>query len=301
MSRTKLEVKLWIFKSTKELNERREAANLKFIKEYSKGMSEDSIKEFFLTTEEERDVFKRYESILHNFCLKFQPPMPKNVVRNSLQYFKRFYLNNSVMDYHPKYIVFSCAYLASKVEKFNVDISQFLAHMIGDREKAIEIFLNRVLFLMRQITFDLFVLHPYQFIERFLIDIKTRYTKISDPERLRPEIEEFLDKIQFTDAYFLYSRSEIALAAVAYGTTKLEESIDGYLNGILFKNEPEKLVCAVTAIKTMVLMLKYEALQIFTPVRANLEEKLDKCQNKKNNPSSAACKRKLEEQDEVKT
>ena len=34
----------------------------------------------------------------------FQPPMPKAVKGTSLQYFKRFYLYNSIMDYHPKVI-----------------------------------------------------------------------------------------------------------------------------------------------------------------------------------------------------
>jgi hypothetical protein len=38
------------------------------------------------------------------------------VAATSFQYFKRFYLNNSIMDYHPKEILATCVYLASKVE-----------------------------------------------------------------------------------------------------------------------------------------------------------------------------------------
>ncbi|GFY52563.1 cyclin-H [Trichonephila inaurata madagascariensis] len=234
MFSTSAQAKSWMFKSSSELNKKREAANLKFIKERSKGMNEDSVKKFFLTVQEEKVLYKHYESILHKFCLKFQPPMPKNVVGCSFQYFKRFYLNNSVMDYHPKDIVVTCVYLASKVEEFNVSISQFVANVKGDRDKATEIILNHELLLMQQLNFDLSVYNPYRPVEGFLIDIKTRYTELFDPEHLRPAIEEFLDKIQFTDACFLYSPSQIALAAIAYGTAKFKESIDGYLSDILF-------------------------------------------------------------------
>ncbi|PRD32273.1 UNVERIFIED_CONTAM: Cyclin-H [Trichonephila clavipes] len=330
MFSTSAQAKSWMFKNSSELNKKREAANLIFIKGRSKGMNEDSIKKFFLTSPEEKVLYKHYESILHKFCLKFQPPMPKNVVGCSFQYFKRFYLNNSVMDYHPKDIVVTCVYLASKVEEFNVSISQFVANVKGDREKATEIILNHELLLMQQLNFDLSVYNPYRPVEGFLIDIKTRYTELFDPEHLRPAIEEFLDKIQFTDACFLYSPSQIALAAIAYGAAKFKESIDGfippprhctkifrcitychgnslsplairaveYLSDILFDSQPNKLAYVREAIKMMFMMLKNEALQVIDPVRAGLEKKLDKCRNQENNPSSAVYKRKLEEQDE---
>ncbi|GBM61175.1 Cyclin-H [Araneus ventricosus] len=288
----------WMFKSSSELNKRREYANLKFIKEHSKGMNEDSIKKFYLTPQEERILYKHYESILLKFCQKFQPPMPKNVIGCSFHYFKRFYLNNSVMNYHPKDIVVTCVYLASKVEEFNVSIAQFVANVRGDREKATEIILNHELLLMQQLNFDLSVYNPYRPVEGFLIDIKTRYTELFDPEHLRPAIEEFLDKIQFTDACFLYSPSQIALAAIAYGTLKFKESIDGYLSDILFDGQPEKLAYVRDAIKTMFTMVKNEALHVIDPIRAGLEKKLEKCRNQENNPSSAAYKRKLEEIDE---
>ena len=35
---------------------------------------------------------------------------------------QRFYLRNSVMDYHPKEILVTAVYLATKVEEFNVSI-----------------------------------------------------------------------------------------------------------------------------------------------------------------------------------
>lgn len=68
----------------------------------------------------------------------------------------------------------TCVYLATKVEEFNVSISQFVANVKGDREKATEIILNHELLLMQQLNFDLAVYNPYRPVEGFLIDIKVR-------------------------------------------------------------------------------------------------------------------------------
>lgn len=295
MFNTSAQARSWMFKNILELTKRREAANRKFIVERSNGMSEEAKAKHFLTPAEERMLYKSYESILLKFCQKFKPPMPKNVIGCSFHYFKRFYLDNSVMDYHPKDIVVTCVYLATKVEEFNVSISQFVANVKGDREKATEIILNHELLLMQQLNFDLSVYNAYRPVEGFLIDIKTRYPQLQDPERLRSAIEEFLEKIQFTDACFLYSPPQIAIAAIAYGSKKFKENLDGYLCEILFDAYPEKLAYVKEAAKNMFQMIRNESPLMNDPIRASLEKKLEKCRNQENNPSSIVYKRKLEE------
>ena len=59
----------------------------------------------FLLPAEERVLVLSYEHQLREFCRKFQPPMPRYVVGTALHYLKRFYLQNSVMDYPPKEIL----------------------------------------------------------------------------------------------------------------------------------------------------------------------------------------------------
>lgn len=289
----------WMFKNSTELTKRREAANRKFMMERAKGLSEDAASKQFLTAPEERMLYKSYESILLKFCQKFQPPMPKNVIGCSFHYFKRFYLDNSVMDFHPKDIVVTCVYLATKVEEFNVSINQFVANVKGDREKAMEIILNHELLLMQQLNFDLAVYNPFRPVEGLLIDIKTRYPELHEPERFRPAMDEFLEKIQFSDACFLYSPPQIAIVAIAYGAAKFKENIDGYLYDILFDNQPRQLAYIKDAIKNMFLMIRNESPAMNDSTRTSLEKKLEKCRNQENNPSSKAYKRKLEElQDE---
>lgn len=71
--------------------------------------------EQFLSHTDERTLLRFYELQLRDFCRRFNPPMPRATVATALHYFKRFYLRNSVMDYHPKEILVTCVYLACKV------------------------------------------------------------------------------------------------------------------------------------------------------------------------------------------
>ena len=64
------------------------------------------------------------------------------------------------MNYHPKEILATCVYLASKVEEFNVSIQQFVANVKGDRSKAQEIILSNELLLMQELNYNLTVHNP---------------------------------------------------------------------------------------------------------------------------------------------
>lgn len=78
-------------------------------------MQPEDKEEHFLSHSEERTLLRFYELQLRDFCRRFNPPMPRATVATALHYFKRFYLRNSVMDYHPKEILVTCVYLACKV------------------------------------------------------------------------------------------------------------------------------------------------------------------------------------------
>ena len=92
--------KHWMLGSEDKVVQRRLQAYNDFIDRFGNNRS---LK--FLTFEESESILKFFERKLADFCNKFRPPMPKNVFGTALQYFKRFYLSNSVMDYHPKEIL----------------------------------------------------------------------------------------------------------------------------------------------------------------------------------------------------
>lgn len=69
----------------------------------------------------------------------------------------------------------TCAFLACKVDEFNVSSLQFVGNLrespLG-QEKALEQILEYELLLIQQLNFHLIVHNPYRPFEGFLIDLK---------------------------------------------------------------------------------------------------------------------------------
>lgn len=76
------------------------------------------------------------------------------------------------MEYHPKHIMVTCVYLATKIEEFNVSLQEFVTNIKGDRKKASFIVLNNELLVLHELKYQLIIWHPFRPIEGFMIDIK---------------------------------------------------------------------------------------------------------------------------------
>ncbi|KAJ8869029.1 hypothetical protein PR048_030575 [Dryococelus australis] len=279
--------KYWTFSDESDLNRFRQETNMNFIMKHGTNMTEEQRDATFLSAVEERLLLRQHELQLRDFCKHFSPAMPRSVIGTTFHYFKRFYAHNSVMDYHPKEILVTCAYLACKVEEFNVSISQFVANIKGDREKATDIILNNELLLMQQLNYHLTVHNPFRPMEGLLIDIKTR-SSLRDPERLRPCVEDLLERSFLTDACVLYAPSQIALAAILHSASKVQENLDSYVTETLFgQHGADKLASLIECVRKIRTMMRN--VETVTPPRdtmRQLEKKLEKCRNQENNPAS---------------
>ncbi|GBP11601.1 Cyclin-H [Eumeta japonica] len=294
MFATSTQRKCWTFGDESALSTLREKHNLNFISHHGAQVDDYQRYNYFLSPEEERLLLRQYELHLKDFCKRFSPPMPKCVIGTAFHYFKRFYLYNSTMDYHPKEILATCVYLSCKVEEFNVSIGQFVANIKGDREKASDIILNNELLLMQQLNYNLTIHNPFRPVEGFLIDIKTRCS-LANPERLRTGIDEFLEKVFLTDACLLYAPSQIALAAVLHAASKEQENLDSYVTDTLFHDAgPDKLAILIEAVRKIRSLVKLVESPARERVRA-VEKKLDKCRNQENNPDSEIYKKRVRE------
>ncbi|XP_023338726.1 cyclin-H-like isoform X2 [Eurytemora carolleeae] len=253
------------------LNKYREKANKAFI------LSRNEEKNY-LSQEEEMQVLGYFEAKLAEFCTKF----------------KRFYLKNSIMDYHPKEILVTSVYLATKVEEFNVSITQFVANVQGNQERATKIILNNELLLLKELNFNLTIHNPFRAVEGLLIDLKTRCSYLENVDSFRPDIDTFLDQVFLTDAVLIYAPAQIALAAIIHAASRQKQNLDSYVTDLLFKGQGTN---AIRTIVTCVRQIRILVKEVKEPVKGikALCEKLEACRNQDNNPDSAAYKRKLEE------
>lgn len=240
MFATSSQRKFWTHESPEELDRFRAESNKstgKAILKAGKAGSND-----ILSPKEELYLVRSYLANLKEFCRIFTPAMAKSVIATAFIYMKRFYLHESCMEYHPRNIGVTCAYLACKVDEFNVSIDQFIKNVKGDCRKAQKTVLVNELLVMKKLKFHLTVHLPYRAAQGFLIDIRARY-KISPSKTklMEPEIEDYLDKSMFTDACFLYTPSHIALAGVCHGAEKIDINMSSYLSDILFEGQPKAL------------------------------------------------------------
>ncbi|KAM8761138.1 cyclin-H [Acanthopagrus schlegelii] len=256
--------KYWIFKSEEELDHMRHKANQKFRKKILESGKPGVSESMFLERHGEDVVFRHYERRMLDFCNAFKPAMPKSVVGTALMFFRRFYLNNSVMEYHPRIIMLTCAYLSCKVEEFNVSCTQFVGNLLQEspagQERVLEQILEFELLLIQQLNFHLVVHNPYRPMEGLLIDLKTRYPTLENPESLRKSADDFLTQAAMTDAGLLFPPSQIALTAILSSASRAGLSIESYLTECLgLKGDKESLSKMYDTMRRMkTLLKKYE-------------------------------------------
>ncbi|XP_071586662.1 cyclin-H [Heliangelus exortis] len=290
----------WTFRSEEELARCRADANRKFrskVVASGKVQQTDSV---LLEPHEELAICKYYEKRLLDFCAVFKPAMPRSVVGTACMYFKRFYLNNSVMEYHPRVIMLTCAFLACKVDEFNVSSAQFVGNLrespVG-QEKALEQILEYELLLIQQLNFHLIVHNPYRPFEGFLIDLKTRYPALENPEFLRKAADDFLSRVALTDAYLLFTPSQIALTAIFSSGSRAGVNMESYLSENLMTEEKTSVPKLLDMMKCMRNLIKKYELPRPEEVTA-LKQKLEKCHSPELSLNTNPKKRRGYEDDE---
>ena len=293
MFSTSSQLKYWVFSSIDELDRLREESNQAFIRRNAKSVSGHKVYSHFLRPDEEKALLIHYQYVLRDFCGNFKPPMPRSVVGTAFQYYKRFYLYNSVMDYHPKFILVTCIYLACKVDEFNVSMEQFLENVRGDREKARDGIINHELLIMEQLKFHLTVHNPFRAIEGLFIDIKTRCTPLGDVERFRASIDSIINKTYLTDACLLFSPSQIALAAISFAAVQDGTDVDPYINSILLEDDQKHTKLIGDMHENLWAMVQNVPEQPDKSQIKAIEKKLEGCRNQANNPESKEYKEAL--------
>lgn len=295
--------KFWTFDNEEELEKLRYEANRKYrnkILASGKPGIDDSM---FLEPHEEAVLYRHYEKRLLDFCNVFKPVMPKSVVGTAVMYFRRFYLNNSLMEYHPRTIMLICAYLSCKVDEFNVSSSQFVGNLVQEspagQERALEQILEFELLLIQQLNFHLVIHTPYRPMEGLLIDLKTRYPMLESPESLRKSADDFLTRATMTDAGLLFPPSQIALTAILNSASRAGLSMESYLIECMgLKDDKETLSKMYDGMRRMKnLMKKYE---LPKPEEVSVyKQKLERVHAEFSSNSNTKRKRGYEDDDHV--
>uniref|UniRef100_H3A0T1 Cyclin H n=1 Tax=Latimeria chalumnae TaxID=7897 RepID=H3A0T1_LATCH len=274
--------KFWTFHSEEELEKLREAANQKFQSKVSTSGQALPADLIFLDLVEEMMLCKYYEKRLLDFCSVFKPAMPRSVVLGTwCVFFKEVVTNYYIRGDRPCIVLWlTCVYLACKVDEFNVSSTQFVSNLrespVG-QEKTLEQILEYELLLIQQLNFHLIVHTPYRPFEGLLIDLKTRYPTLENPEVLRKTADDFLNRVALTDACLLFTPSQIALTAILSSASRAGINMESYLTEcLLLKDNREalsQLFDAMRCIKNLV--KKYDSPKV-EEINV-IKQKLERC------------------------
>ncbi|WKX88862.1 hypothetical protein Q1695_008476 [Nippostrongylus brasiliensis] len=216
MYSTSTQKKEWTF-TKEELQERRKRANEAFRNKQAE-LLQPGEEAIFLTPDEEAKMIAVVENAAIRFSDTFQPPMWPSVRWTAYAYFKRLFLDWSVMEASPKIVMMACFYLAMKVEEFYVTIDEFVGNLkSGTPEQNT----TRILGLEPEI---MRALRPF---EGHLVEMKTRMLLLNfNVESIREPADQFFRQALLSDVMLMYPPSQIALAALKYGLDSLDKSPD---------------------------------------------------------------------------
>ncbi|EGV65404.1 hypothetical protein PSN45_002429 [Yamadazyma tenuis] len=181
-----------------------------------------------ITLQEERKYLNFYSKNIIQAANFFQ--MPTQVKASAMAFFKRFYLFNSVMQYHPKYVLYTCLFLAAKSENYFISINSFCEPLQKTEPKDV---LDLEFIVLQSLKFTIMVHHPFRPLYGFFLDFQEVLLQPSPASsditidkigQLYDQAKKWLnDHGLISDVSFFYTPPQIALAAMYDSNPRITE------------------------------------------------------------------------------
>ncbi|KAF9350574.1 hypothetical protein BGX34_001144 [Mortierella sp. NVP85] len=254
------------------LDEIRRKANKEAIAAIAQGKPVDHLPENpgFPTVDEEQALLGFYERKIVQIFKYWK--LPSNVMATAIVYMKRFFLENTVMDYHPKAVMMTCMFLARKTENFLMTIGDF-STAIKSSPAAI---LNLEFLVCKSLRFQFTA----------VTDNMEKLQKVYD------KAVDLIDTLLYTDLCFLYQPSQIALAAMKIACRLESYDFEKYIN---YKFKANEATAQLYNDKLLPILLDIEKVMETDPrckevkkaVVAEIDKRLMLCEDPARKPGSA--------------
>nr|XP_043621586.1 cyclin-H1-1 [Erigeron canadensis] len=192
-----------------------------------------------LKVDEEQLLRAFYEYKIQDVCDAFK--FPPKIQATALIYFKRFYLQWSVMEHHPKDIMLTCIYTACKAEENHVSAEELGKGIDQDHQ----VILNNEIVVLQSLGFDLIVYSPYRSIDGFINDMEdfiySHNGQLQHLKDLHETAKMVADTTMRTEAPLLFSPGQLALAALRRANAEHQVvDFERYMNNILSRQHPTR-------------------------------------------------------------
>nr|VWO96741.1 CYCLIN domain-containing protein [Ganoderma boninense] len=171
----------------------------------------------FLNAEEEHLLVKLYVGKISQLCGHFR--FPEEVEATAVTYLKRFYLKNTVMDWHPKNVMLTALFLATKTTNNPISLELYASHIPRTAPSDV---LDLEFLVAQSLGFDFAVWHPHRSLWGIWLDIQTiPDVAIDDLQKAHEAATAHVRAARLTDAEFVYAPSQIALACFSLASPTL--------------------------------------------------------------------------------
>lgn len=209
-----------------------------FVADNKTDLNEEEIKTIEMkavpvTAEEELKLINLYARKVQKIAQSLN--LPTEVVATSISFFRRFYLENSVLKFEPKAIVLTTIFLACKSDNFFIGIDSFCEKTRGSKEQILKYEFP----LLESLKFSLLSHHPYRPLHGFFLDIQAVLhgkVDLSYMGHIYDRCKKRITEALLTDAVYLYSPPQITLSALM---TEDEALTTRYLELKFHGNNPE--------------------------------------------------------------
>ncbi|KAI0651732.1 cyclin-like protein [Trametes meyenii] len=171
----------------------------------------------FLNADEEHLLVKLYVGKISQLCGHFR--FPEEVEATAVSYMKRFYLKNTVMDWHPKNVMLTALFLATKTTNHPISLESYASHIPRTVPSDV---LDLEFLVAQSLGFDFAVWHPHRALWGMWLDMQTL------PDALIEELAKAYENAvgharaaRLTDAELVYTPSQIALACFSLASPTL--------------------------------------------------------------------------------
>lgn len=163
-----------------------------------------------VTLEEELQLISFHSRRISALAKHFN--MPSQVRATAISFLRKFYLVNSVMEYHPKLILLTCLFLAAKSENYFISIHTFCKRIPKTTPESI---LSLEFEILQSLKFTLLTHHPFRPLYGFFFDIqevlKDDYSS-KELGTIYDEARKLVDETLISDAVYHFTPPQIALA-----------------------------------------------------------------------------------------
>ncbi|KAE9352452.1 hypothetical protein PF008_g5472 [Phytophthora fragariae] len=181
----------------------------------------------FLSPEQEALLRDFYEEKIQESCSAQFLRTSDKVKCCAMLLFKRFYLSNSVMEFHPKYLVPTAIYVAGKVEEQYMSVDTVADQLHVDHKFII----GHEMVLLEGVRFQLIMYHPFRALLGFLDDFRAFAKQVLNKDlpatvlqKLHANSTALLNNLLLTDLPLLHYPSYLALAALWHVTDEVAAS-----------------------------------------------------------------------------